>query len=154
MRVKAVRKLPGYAKARVTQQEVDILELQVGTYIDDALAAELDRLLRGFWSAETYGRRPHSYKQAAAMLHVSTKYLQRRVSAREIPFTRVGAYVRFTGNDIDEIRLFMRRTNPNLSRTEFPRVQQFAPIPRDSDNEYDNSEEKRQPRKPGTPELN
>lgn len=157
MRVKAVRKLPGHTKARLTQHEHDLLEIQAGTYVDDAFAAELNRLLRQFWSAQTYLRRPHTYKQAADILHVSTKYLQRRVRLRQIPFTRVGSYVRFTGEDIEQIRLFMHRSRASLAEetgATLDHVQQFLPIAVNFDNDNNASEEMRQSHKPEHPELN
>jgi excisionase family DNA binding protein len=157
MRVTAVRKLPGHTKARLTQHEQDLLEIQAGTFIDDAFAAELNRLLRGFWSANTYLRRPHTYKQAADVLHVSTKWLQRRVRLRQIPFTRVGSYVRFTGEDIEQIRNYMHRSHASLAEetgAAFGHVQQFTPIPANSDNGYDADGELRQSHKPENAGLN
>jgi len=157
MRVKAVRKLPGLNKTRLTHGDHDLLELQVGTYVDDALVAELDRLLKGFWSAETYRRRLHTYKQAADILHISSKYLQRRVSARQVPFTRVGAYVRFTGADIDEIRQFMHRANVShaeVADAEDGRDRRYKPIRAQDDNESDNGPDSGQSRKPDHAELN
>jgi len=55
-------------------------------------------------------RKVYTYTQAAAMLHVSTRWLQRRVGRGMVPAERLGGLgVRFTGADIAEIAAMMHR---------------------------------------------
>jgi hypothetical protein len=107
MHVKPVRHLRN-GKVQLTQRGEDLLEVQVGALVDDAFVRQLQQALRLFESPDTYRHRPHSYQEAARFLDVSTKYLQRRVAKNLIPHRVVGAYVRFTGEDIDEIRASLR----------------------------------------------
>lgn len=109
MRIKPVRQALAGRVQLLQHGPEDVLEIQVGVIVDDAFVAQLGHMLRSAETPETYRRRPHSYQEAARLLGVSAKFLQRRVRTGRIPYTLVGAYVRFTGDDIDEIRARMRR---------------------------------------------
>jgi excisionase family DNA binding protein len=44
-----------------------------------------------------------TYQEAAEQLHCSVAYLKKRVAARDIPFRRLGALVRFSESDLKAI---------------------------------------------------
>jgi excisionase family DNA binding protein len=46
---------------------------------------------------------PYDYKQAAARLGVTQRWLERQVQSRSIPYHRLGHYVRFTDDDLAAI---------------------------------------------------
>jgi excisionase family DNA binding protein len=80
-----------------------------GVRITEDLVRRLDELLRGFEPHTLHAPRMHRYAEAAAALGVSPQWLKVRVRSGEIPFHKVGTYVRFTDEDVDEIRASMRR---------------------------------------------
>jgi excisionase family DNA binding protein len=45
----------------------------------------------------------YTYEEAAEELNCSVSYLKKRVAARDIPFRRLGALVRFSDRDLDTI---------------------------------------------------
>jgi excisionase family DNA binding protein len=77
--------------------------------VDERIIRRLDEILRALEPRETLRRRLYSYQEAALALGVSTKWLQRRVRRKSIPFRQVGGYVRFLGCDIEAIRAGMAR---------------------------------------------
>jgi len=74
------------------------------------IAARLDAMLRGFGPEmrPTY----FSYAEAAGVLGVSEYWLKTRVARNDIPYHRIGVYVRFTNEDLDTIRDSQRRGPP------------------------------------------
>jgi len=79
------------------------------------IVARLDAMLRGFEPAMP---RSHlmTYAEAAVALGVSTNWLKSRVAQNEIPCRKVGVYVRFTGDDIEEIQAQMGRGGEHRSK--------------------------------------
>lgn len=86
-----------------------VLVLCKGIRISEELVRRLDDLLRGFEPYTLHAPRMYRYAAAAEALGVSPQWLKVRVKRAEIPFHKVGTYVRFTAEDIDEIRAGMRR---------------------------------------------
>lgn len=86
-----------------------ILVLCKGIRVTEEMVRYLDELLRGYELRGLHAPRMYRYAEAANALGVSPAWLKRRVQINEIPYHRVGTYVRFTAEDIEETRALMRR---------------------------------------------
>ena len=86
-----------------------VLVLCKGLRISEELVRRLDDLLRGYQPSELPTPRMFRYADAASSLGVSPQWLKTRVGRGEIPYHKVGTYVRFTAEDVDKIRAMMQR---------------------------------------------
>lgn len=100
----------GGKPAQIVQTEHGhVLVLAKGLRTTDELVRRLDELLRPYEARELRTQQMFRYAAAAEALGVSPNYLKERVRRGEIPHHKVGTYVRFTAEDIEEIRDLMRR---------------------------------------------
>lgn len=86
-----------------------VLVLRKGMPVSEELVRRLDELLRGYGPLELRAQRMHRYGEVAHALGISQAWLKTRVRRGEIPYHKVGTYVRFTDEDVDEIRAYMSR---------------------------------------------
>lgn len=86
-----------------------ILVLCKDMRITDDLVRQLDGLLRSYEPGTLHSPRMFRYAAAAEALGVSLQWLKVRVARGEIPYHKVGTYVRFTSEDVDAIRDMMQR---------------------------------------------
>lgn len=86
-----------------------VLVLCEGLRVDSHLIRVLDVALRTFEPHEPNTPRMFRYSEAATALGVSPQWLKKRVASNEIPYARVGTYVRFSSQDIETIRDSMKR---------------------------------------------
>jgi len=101
----------GGPPVQMVQEGADgVLYVRPNVVMSADVIARLDAMLRHF-VPET--RQAHyNYTEAALKLGVSEYWLRTRVGKGEIPHRRVGTYVRFTDEDLDEIRDSLRRGPP------------------------------------------
>ena len=86
-----------------------ILVLCKGLPVNEPLIRRLDELLRDYEPSGLVVVRMHSYAEAAIALDLSMQWLKTRVSRGSIPHHRVGTYVKFTAEDVEEIRDSLKR---------------------------------------------
>jgi len=77
--------------------------------VSEDLVRRLDDLLRTYEPSDLPAPRMFRYADAASALGVSPQWLKVRVSKGQIPYHKVGTYVRFTAEDVDRIRATMQR---------------------------------------------
>lgn len=93
-----------------------VLVLCEGMRVSAEVVRRLDDLLRTYEPHAPHTPRMFRYAAAAEALGVSPQWLKTRIKNNEIPYHRVGTYVRFTAEDIETIRDSMRR-GPAAGRT-------------------------------------
>jgi len=86
-----------------------VLVLRKGLPVTEELVRRLDELLQGYEATGLRKQRMFRYGDVAQALGVSQAWLKVRVGRGEIPHHKVGTYVRFTDEDVDHIRAYMRR---------------------------------------------
>ncbi|TDC22488.1 helix-turn-helix domain-containing protein [Kribbella albertanoniae] len=86
-----------------------VLVLRLGQRVDSDLIRVLNDQLRSYMHPVEYARRPHTSREAAAILGISPKTLLRWARQGKIRYWETGRRIRFQGEDIEALRESMRR---------------------------------------------